>query len=113
MTGVQTCALPIYKDVFFKIESDEKGLKKEVVQFVKKAKAGEFAIKNIGEVYYLIYLVDVIPAHKKLFSEVKGNIYQRIWEKEFSKEFKLWIKSLKDKVLIKIYGLSSNLPISN
>ena len=92
------------KDIFFKIESDESGLKEEVKEVVKNIKENEFRVKEIEGAYYLIYLVKVVPEHKKFLNEVKEEIYKKIWEEKFSKRFSEWIDKLKEKSLIKIYN---------
>ncbi len=92
------------KDIFFKIESDESGLKEEVKEVVKNIKENEFRVKEIEGAYYLIYLVKVVPEHKKFLNEVKEEIYKKIWEEKFSKRFSEWIDKLKENSLIKIYN---------
>ena len=91
------------KDIFFKIESDESGLKEEVKEVVKNIKEKEFKVKEIEGSYYLIYLAKVVPEHKKFLSEVKEEIYKKIWEEKFSKRLSEWINKLKKNSVIKIY----------
>ncbi len=93
--------------IFFKIESGESGLNSGVKEVVKSIKEGEWRIKEIGGVYYLIYLAKIVPGHKAFLSTVKDEIYRKIWEDKFSKEFKSWIERLKGKAFIKIYSPAS------
>jgi len=91
------------KDIFFRVESDEKGLNDEVKEVVKSIKEGQWKIKYIEGAYYLVYLSKIVPGHKAFINEVRDKIYKRLWREKFSKKFEEWIKELKEKSVIKIY----------
>ncbi len=91
------------KEIFFKIDSEGEGLKDEVREVIEKMKDSEFEIKEIEGAYYLIYLVKVIPEHKRFLNEVKEEIYKKLWEEKFSKKFSQWVEKLKKQFMVKIY----------
>ena len=91
------------EDIFFKIESDEKGFNDKVKGIIKNIKEGQWKIKEIEGAYYLVYLAKIVPAHKAFINEVRDKIYKRLWREKFSKKFEEWIKELKEKSVIKIY----------
>jgi len=92
-----------YEDIFFKIESEEDGLQSEVREAVKEIKAGEFAITEIEDASYLVYLKNVLPPHTKFIEEVKGPIHSILWKQKFDQRFKEWMDQLKKDALIKYY----------
>ena len=93
-----------HKDIFFKIESDEDGLKTEVKMVVKAIKEDMFKIEEIEGAYYLIYLKKIVPPYNKFLDEVKDEIHSVIWKEKFEKRFREWIEELKTKAVIKYYN---------
>ena len=91
------------KDIFFKIQSDEQGLKQELKEVVKSIKEDEFKITKIDETNYLVYLKKIVPPHNKFLDEVKDEIYSYLWGEKFKACFSQWIEGLENKAIIKIY----------
>ncbi|MFH1768543.1 MAG: SurA N-terminal domain-containing protein [Candidatus Omnitrophota bacterium] len=91
------------KDLFFKIESEEAGLKDELKDAVINIKEGEFRIKKIEGAYYLIYLEGIVPRYVKFLVEIKDDIHAILWKEKFELHFNKWMDELKSKSVIKIY----------
>ena len=57
----------------------------------------------MSEQYYFVYVEKIIPFSMIPIEEAKERIYVRLWEQKFRKEFTVWLDSLKEEALIKIY----------
>ena len=92
------------KSIFFKIESNKDDLSDQVKKAVESMKEGQWKIEEIDGSYYLIYLASIVPAYTKFLDEVRDEIYNELWRKEFSEKFEKWINKLREKSVIKIYS---------
>ncbi|MBU1112399.1 MAG: peptidyl-prolyl cis-trans isomerase, partial [Candidatus Omnitrophica bacterium] len=86
-----------------RIESAKDELKPEIAAVVSKLKKSEVEMIKIDDSYYLIYLDELIEP--KLFSlpQAQDKIYAYLWDKKFKEKFSEWIKTLKEKSVIKVY----------
>lgn len=92
-----------HKDIFFRIESDETGLKTEVKEVVTKIQEDQFRIREIEGAYYLIYLRKIVPPYQKFIEGVKDQIHEILWKEKFEQQFQEWINELKEQAVIKYY----------
>lgn len=86
-----------------KIESTLEELKEELASVLTEMKEGEQIMKEIGELYYFIYLEKVTEGRTLSAEEAKGKIHALLWKDKFQNRFSVWIKELKDKAVIKVY----------
>ncbi|MCM8823253.1 MAG: peptidyl-prolyl cis-trans isomerase [Candidatus Omnitrophica bacterium] len=92
-----------YKDIFFKMESEEDSLREEVREAINNTSIGEFTIFLMDDTYYLIYLEKVIPPYQKSIEEVSSQIRDYLYEEKFKDIFNQWMDGLVKKAEIKIY----------
>ncbi|MCM8773483.1 MAG: SurA N-terminal domain-containing protein [Candidatus Omnitrophica bacterium] len=92
-----------YKDIFFKMDSEEDSLRDEVKEAIKNISIGEFTIFLMDDTYYLIYLEKVIPPYQKSLEEVSSQIRDYLYEEKFKETFNQWMEGLVKKAEIKIY----------
>jgi parvulin-like peptidyl-prolyl isomerase len=53
--------------------------------------------------YHIIKLIEKIPAKKKTFNQVKGQVVQELEDREKRQKFQKWVDGLRKKAEIKIY----------
>ena len=92
-----------HEDIFFKIESEEEGLKDEVRDVVTGIKENEFNITEVEGAFYLVYLKSVLPPYTKFIDEVKDEIHSKVWKKKFEERFSEWLKELFEESIVKYY----------
>lgn len=92
-----------YGELFFKIESEKEGMKKEIKEVIDIIKEDEYKIKEIEGAYYLVYLKTIVPAYKKFIDEVKDEIHSLLWKEKFDQKLDEWVAQLKEDAVIKIY----------
>jgi hypothetical protein len=85
-----------------KIESALEELKEELASFIAEMKEGEQTIKEIGALYYFIYLEKITEGRTLSAEEAKEKIHSFLWKDKFQNRFSVWIKELKDKAVIKV-----------
>jgi peptidyl-prolyl cis-trans isomerase SurA len=87
------------QDMGFISESD---LDPELAQFLGKVKTGETAPVQTLSGFQLVQVVDRKDSKTRSFEEVAPQIRELLQRREMDKTFKEWIKSQRDKSLIKI-----------
>lgn len=92
-----------YSDVLIKMESTREELRQEITQILMKVKEKSGMIARIDGVGHLIFLEKVIMVSAKPLTEVRDQINSYLWNKKFNDRLDIWVKSLKEKSVIKIY----------
>jgi hypothetical protein len=86
------------------LESSKEELKEEIAQAIEGIKEGDFIIKKIGDIDYLVYLDKTIPPKNLSFAEARKKIHSFLWMNKFKERYQEWVKSLREKATIIING---------
>lgn len=86
-----------------KIESAPEELKEEILQILKTMQEGEYSIKEIDNLSYLIYLEEIVASEVLSIDAAGEEIYSYLWEKKFKVRFSQWLEELKGESVIRIY----------
>lgn len=92
-----------HKDILYRMESDLKDLKPDIANIIKNLKPGKYEIKEIDQIFYLIFLDKLITPYKFSLEEVKEKIYAYLWDVKFRKKFTSWVETLRESALIENY----------
>jgi len=92
-----------YEKDFVKVESSEDGLREDFFQILSKLNEGGYAIKEIDQTTYMLYLQEKIGPRKLSLAEVNEKIYERMWAQKFKKQFEEWVSKLKAAAVITNY----------
>lgn len=92
-----------YPGDIIKLESTRSELREDFAKLFKKLKAGQWDVKKIDDVYYLIYLKEVIDPLALSLDEVKEDVKEQIYQLKFRERFTEWVDELKEDAVIKSY----------
>jgi len=82
----------------------EDELDKAILFALKDLKEGEILpLQKRGEVYQIIRLVKKSRGTPPSFEEVKGELYERLFQKKAQEYLEKWIKDLKESKFVKVY----------
>ncbi len=93
-----------YKNVLSNIESYINQLQKPLAEALTKLKDKELTITKINKLYYLVYREKMESPRELTLSEVQDQVYEYLWQQQFSQEFNSWVDALKEKAVIKNYS---------
>ncbi len=96
-------ALNDYPEDLIRVESTQDELKPQIAAVVIRLKKPATEIAKIDNLYYLIYLEEVVDPEILSLAQAQDKIYAYLWEKKFKERFTEWVNSLKEKAVIKIY----------
>ena len=101
MTGVQTCALPIYGGLGDWVEHG--GMIEAIDQVLFQLKPGvlsEVIETEMG--YHLFRVEEVLPESKKSLDEVREQLTSMLYQQKIEQRFNEWMDELKKKTYISI-----------
>jgi len=82
----------------------EDELDKSILSALKDLKEGELLpLQKRGEVYQIIRLVKKSRGTPPSFEEVKGELYEKLFQKKAQEYLEKWIKELKESKFVKVY----------
>ncbi|UCD16106.1 MAG: SurA N-terminal domain-containing protein [Candidatus Omnitrophota bacterium] len=92
-----------YADLLVRMESREKDLIDQISGVLSQIRQGDYFIREVNSLYYLVFLESELPAGSVPLEEVKEKIYARILDKKVKENFLEWMKELREKAMVKIY----------
>lgn len=92
-----------YSDEIIKLESARSELREDFSKVFKNLKESQWDVKEIDDIYYLIYLEKIIDPLELSLDEVKEDVKAQIYQLKFRERFTEWVQELKEDAIIKNY----------
>ncbi|MBU1121552.1 MAG: SurA N-terminal domain-containing protein [Candidatus Omnitrophota bacterium] len=92
-----------YADSLVRVESGKEEMREEVSTVLSEIQKGDYFIREIDGLFYLVFLEDELASEVIPLESVKEKIYAIIWDQKMRSSFLDWMNKLKEKALVKVY----------